>query len=105
MIENFDGEYSDFSIYENNLNNLIAILKNLNFTCNDPKGAFYLMMKAPDGDGEKLSETAKKLGLLIVPADSFGAKGWVRIATCVSEKTVQDSKPLFEKLAKSYNLI
>ena len=105
MIENFDGNYSDFSIYENNLNNLITTLKSLNFTCNEPKGAFYLMIKAPDGDGEKLSETAKELGLLIVPADSFGAKGWARIATCVSEKTVQESKPLFEKLAKAYNLI
>ncbi|MBQ7373996.1 MAG: pyridoxal phosphate-dependent aminotransferase [Clostridia bacterium] len=105
LIENFNGEYSDFSIYENNLKTLLSTLKNLGFTCNEPKGAFYLMVKAPDGDSEKMSERAKELGLLIVPADSFGAKGWVRIATCVSKETVENSKPLFEKLAKVYNLI
>ena len=52
-----------------------------------------------------MSEKAKELGLLIVPADSFGAKGWVRLATCVSPTVVQNGIVLFEKLAKIYNLI
>ena len=105
LIENFNGEYSDFSVYKNNLDTLLTNLSKLGFTCNEPKGAFYLMVKAPDGDSEKMSELAKELGLLIVPADSFGAKGWVRLATCVSSTTVQNGILLFEKLAKIYNLI
>ena len=47
------------------------------------------MVAAPDGDGVRFSEHAKKFGLLIVPTDSFGAKGYVRIATCVSEDLVK----------------
>ena len=104
MIENFRNEFSDFSVYESNKKALISALSSFGFTCNNPKGAFYLMLKAPDGDSKKMSQTAKELGLLIVPADSFGAKGWVRIATCVSPSTVEESLSLFKLLAKNYNL-
>ena len=62
------------------------------------------MVKAPDGDGKKMSELARRQGILIVPTDTFGASGWVRIATCVSEQTVSDSMQYFERLAKDYNL-
>ncbi len=104
MIENFEEEYADFSVYERNKNVLLKALKEFGFTCNTPKGAFYLMIQAPDGDGKKMSEIAKGIGLLVVPADTFGAKGWTRIATCVSPDTVEGAIPLFKQLAKSYGL-
>ena len=105
MIENSKPIYSDFSVYENNKQILVKGLSEIGFICNNPKGAFYLMVKAPDGDSEKMSELAKELGLLIVPGDSFGAKGYVRLATCVSQETAIDSVELFRALAKSYNLL
>jgi hypothetical protein len=80
-------------------------MNELGFTVNNPKGAFYLMVKAPDGDSKKVSQTAKELGLLIVPADTFGATGWLRLATCVSPQTAKDSLALFEQLSKIYGLI
>lgn len=105
MIENFKPIYSDFSVYENNKQILVKGLSEIGFICNNPKGAFYLMVKAPDDDSEKMSELAKELGLLIVPGDSFGAKGYVRLATCVSRETAIDSVELFRALAKCYNLL
>ncbi|MBR2336808.1 MAG: pyridoxal phosphate-dependent aminotransferase [Clostridia bacterium] len=104
MIENFEPVFSDFSVYESNKNILTKGLLNLGFTCNEPKGAFYLMVKAPDGNSKKMSEMAKQIGLLIVPADSFGANGYVRLATCVSPDTAKASLELFKLLAKEYNL-
>lgn len=104
MIENFKEVYADFSVYETNKNLLVDGLKKLGFTVNNPKGAFYLMVKAPDGDSKKVCQTAKELGLLIVPADTFGAKGWLRLATCVSPQTAKDSLALFEQLSKIYGL-
>ena len=50
----------------------------------------------------KFSEEAKKFELLLVPSDSFGLKGYVRIAYCVSKETVINSLPLFEKLYQYY---
>ena len=105
MIENFKEVYSDFSVYESNKNLLVDGLKKLGFKVNDPKGAFYLMVKSPDGDAKKVSDKAKELGLLIVPADTFGAKGYLRLATCVSPQTAKDGLALFEQLAKIYGLI
>lgn len=98
LLENYKEEFSDFSIYESNKNTLLSCLKKLGFTCNNPQGAFYLMVKAPNGNSKEFSEKAKKIGLLIVPADSFGAEGWLRIATCVSKETVALACSLFEKL-------
>ncbi|MBR2384382.1 MAG: pyridoxal phosphate-dependent aminotransferase [Clostridia bacterium] len=104
VIENFKQEFSDFSIYESNKNILTSGLLEAGFICNNPKGAFYLMVKAPDGNSKKMSEMAKQIGLLIVPADSFGASGYVRLATCVSKQTAQNAVTLFKTLAKEYKL-
>jgi aspartate aminotransferase len=62
------------------------------------------MVKAPDGNAKDMSEKAKKLGLLIVPANSFGADRYVRLATCVSTQTATKAVELFKLLAKEYNM-
>ena len=46
----------------------------------------------------------KAYDLLLVPADSFGTPGFVRIAYCVSTDTIRRSLPAFKKLAQSYGL-
>lgn len=91
--------------YLENRDLLIDMLTKFGFSCVNPKGAFYLFVKSPDGDGKSFSDKAKQLGLLIVPSDSFGVDGYVRLATCVSKETIFNSKNAFEKLAKLYNLI
>lgn len=67
-----------------------------------PSGAFYLFVKAPNGNSKEFSERAKKHGLLIVPADSFAAEGWVRIAYCVSKDMILRSLPAFKQLYNEY---
>ncbi len=95
-------EVADVKLYKENLDVLTKHLQGLGFSCNSPKGAFYLMLKSPDGDGERFSSVAKSLGLLLVPTKNFGAKEYVRLATCVSKETVQKSLPKFTKLKEIY---
>ena len=95
----------DITPYKENGDILTKHLTNLNFKVVIPKGAFYLFVKAPNGDAIEFSERAKKYNLLIVPSNSFGVDGYVRIATCVSKQTVVNSKQAFIDLAKEYNLI
>ena len=71
------------------------MLENLGFTCVNPKGAFYLFMKSPIPDAVEFSNYAKTLGLLLVPSNTFGVNGYVRLATCVSKETVKNSKKAF----------
>lgn len=97
-------EKTDISAYEKNKDLLYTALTGFGFTCIKPEGAFYLFVKAPGGDDKAFSEAAKKYDLLIVPSYSFGLAGYVRLAYCVSEKTIRNSLPAFEKLAKEYRL-
>ncbi|MBQ3754776.1 MAG: pyridoxal phosphate-dependent aminotransferase, partial [Clostridia bacterium] len=68
--------------YQKNHDLLLDNLTRIGFECTHPDGAFYICIKAKDGDSEALSELAKSLGILIIPCDEFGAKGFVRIAYC-----------------------
>ena len=77
-------------------------LLDMGFECFEPEGAFYLFVKAPDGDDIKFSAEAKKQRLLLVPATGFGCKGWVRIAYCVSPETIARSEQSFIKLSQTY---
>ncbi len=95
----------DVTPYKENGDILFELLSRLNFKVIKPQGAFYLFVKAPNGDAIEFSESAKKYNLLIVPSNSFGVNGYVRIATCVSKQTVLNSKQAFIDLAKEYNLI
>ena len=55
-----------------------------------------------DLNRERLNEHAKKYELLLVPSDSFGYSGYIRIAYCVSKKQIINSLPAFKKLIEEY---
>ena len=105
MIGRNQGLVSDLSVYEENRKLIYDIVTECGFEAIRPDGAFYLFVKSPSGDGNEFSQRAKDYELLIVPSDSFGMEGYVRISYCVSKKQIQDSKEAFEALAKSYGLI
>ena len=48
------------------------------------------------------AEKAKKYELLLVPSDSFGLGGYVRISYCVSTKQIENSLPAFKALIEEY---
>jgi len=61
-------------------------------------------MKSPLADAGEFSELAKRYELLIVPSDSFGCGGYVRISYCVATEVIERSLPEFEALAKECGL-
>lgn len=99
------GVVSDIAVYEENRRLIYDIITSCGFEAISPDGAFYLFVKSPSGDGNEFSERAKKYELLIVPSDSFGMDGYVRISYCVSKNQIKNSEEAFRKLAKSYGLI
>lgn len=99
------GVVSDIAVYEENRRLIYDIITGYGFEAISPDGAFYLFVKSPSGDGNEFSERAKKYELLIVPSDSFGMDGYVRISYCVSKNQIKNSEEAFRKLAKSYGLI
>ncbi|MBQ2157012.1 MAG: aminotransferase class I/II-fold pyridoxal phosphate-dependent enzyme, partial [Oscillospiraceae bacterium] len=79
-------------------------LKSLGFEPVYPSGAFYMWVKAPDGDDKAFSQRAKKYNILFVPGSSFACPGYVRIAYCVSHDMIVRSLPAFKKLGEEYGL-
>ena len=68
-----------------------------------PDGAFYLFIKAPNGDAAAFSELAKKRNLLVVPGGGFGCPEYFRICYCVSPEMIERSLPVFQALIKEVN--
>ena len=97
------GVTSDISIYKKNQEILYNHLTSLGYEVTKSYGAFYLFVKALEDDAQRFSDVAKdKFELLLVPSDSFGVKGYVRISYCVSTKQIVDSLDAFSKLYQYY---
>lgn len=98
------GATSDLSIYKGNRDLLCSSLTEMGYSCVHPDGAFYLFLKTPEPDAEAFCRRAMKDNLLVVPGDSFGTPGYVRLAYCVSRETIERSLPTWKKLAVEYGL-
>ncbi len=96
------GQTADLTAYRQNRDLLYDTLTHLGFTVTRPDGAFYLFVKSPIPDARAFSQAAKRYELLLVPSDSFGVPGYVRIAYCVDTDTVRRALPAFESLAKEF---
>ena len=97
-----DSLSSDVSAYDKNRTTLYNALSEIGYTCLLPEGAFYLFVKALDKSASAFCEAAKKHELLIVPSESFGVEGWVRIAYCVTHEQIEKSIPAFKALFDEY---
>lgn len=95
-------EPSDVAAYAENRRILTEGLDSLGYEYVQPDGAFYLWVRALEPDAQAFSDQAKKHELLLVPSDSFGVPGWVRLSYCIAKKTIEDSMPAFAALKKDY---
>lgn len=93
------GERPDLAAYDENRNLLYNSLREMGYECAKPDGAFYLFVKAPNGDANVFSEKAKlDYNLLVVPADGFGCPGYFRLSYCVSNDMIRRSLPAFRAM-------
>lgn len=98
------GLTSDLSVYRENRKLLSDALREDGFRVIEPEGAFYLFVESPEPDANAFAARAKERELLVVPSDSFGCTGFVRISYCVSTDQIRRSLPAFRALAQSYGL-
>ena len=74
----------------------------LGYECVAPQGAFYLWVRALEPDAQAFAEAAKARELLLVPSNSFGVEGWLRVSYCVAHETIVNSMPAFAELMREY---
>lgn len=95
-------EPSDVEAYAANRKLLSEGLAAMGYEFVEPDGAFYLWVKALEDDAQAFSDRAKDFELLLVPSDSFGVGGWVRLSYCIARETIERSMPAFRALMDSY---
>lgn len=93
---------ADVSEYAKNREILTDMLRGIGYEFVEPDGAFYLWMRSLEPDAEAFSERAKQFELLLVPSNSFGCSGWVRLSYCIAEKTIRESEHALRALYESY---
>ena len=74
------------------------VLTNAGIRFATPEGAFYLFCKVPEawyGDDMAFCDHLKKYLILCAPGQGFGLSGWFRIAYCVSEDSIRNSRQAF----------
>ena len=96
------GQTADIEIYHKNRDLLLNALRDMGYTCAQPDGAFYLFPRSLEPDARAFCERARKYDLVLVPGDSFGCPGHVRISYCVPTEQLQRALHKFEQLAAEY---
>lgn len=96
------GQTADIEIYHKNRDLLLNALRDMGYTCAQPDGAFYLFPRSLEQDARAFCERARKYDLVLVPGDSFGCPGHVRISYCVPTEQIQRALHKFEQLAAEY---
>ncbi|MBQ6314101.1 MAG: pyridoxal phosphate-dependent aminotransferase [Mogibacterium sp.] len=103
VIEACVNEEPDLAAYDENRMLLYEELTAMGYSMAKPDGAFYMLVKAPNGDAKAFSEKAKiEHNLLVVPADGFGCPGYMRLSYCVSNEMIRRSLPAFKAMIESY---
>ena len=92
---------SDVSVYETNMNLIYDKLTELGFEVIRPGGTFYIFPKALEEDANAFCDKAKKYNLILVPSDTFGVKGYFRMAYCIDTEKVQRSLKALETFVKT----
>ena len=96
------NETANIDAYRKNRDLFYDTLTDIGYKVARPDGAFYLFMKALEDDAYAFCERAKKYELLLVPSDSFGFEGYVRLAYCVAYDTIERALPAFRALYNDY---
>ncbi len=92
------GITADVQLYKENRDLLLHGLREMGYSCAQPDGAFYLFPRTPEADARAFCARARALDLILVPGDSFGCGGHVRISYCVPPEQIQRALPKFRQL-------
>ena len=93
-------ETADMKVYETNMKLLYQALTDLGFSCVRPGGTFYIFPKALEEDAVAFCKKALQYDLILVPSDSFGVKGYFRMAYCIDTEKVERSLEALRRLVK-----
>lgn len=95
----------DISNYEHRRNLLYSNIIDAGFDAVKPNGALYIFMNTPEGlTDDKFAELCASKNLLLVKGSSFSRPGYCRLAFCVSESSIRNSRQAFFAIAEDLGI-
>ncbi len=95
----------DVANYEYRRNLLYSNIIDAGFDSVRPNGALYIFMNTPKGLSDaEFSEICAKQNILIVPGAAFSCPGYCRLAFCVSETSIRNSRKAFFAVAEELGI-
>ena len=95
----------DVSNYEKRRNMLYSNIVDAGFDAVKPQGALYIFMNTPEGlTDDEFADICHEENLLIVGGGSFAKPGYARLAFCVSETTIVNSRKAFFAVAEKLGI-
>ena len=95
-------EAVDVSLYQKKRDLLCDGLQACGYEFVKPAGAFYLFPRTPIEDDVAFVAALQEENILTVPGSGFGGPGHMRIAYCVSDDTIVNALPGFERVIKRF---
>ena len=105
VIERSINAKVDVANYEYRRNLLYSNIIDAGFDSVKPNGALYIFMNTPEGltDAE-FAEICAKQNILVVPGAAFSCPGYCRLAFCVSETSIRNSRRAFFAVAEELGI-
>ncbi len=95
----------DVANYEHRRNLLYSNIIDAGFDAVKPGGALYIFMNTPKGlDDDEFAKICAGKNLLLVKGSSFSCPGYCRLAFCVSESTIINSRKAFFAIAEELGI-
>ena len=91
------NDTADMGVYQKKKDILCSGLRKIGYDFVEPKGTFYLFVKAPGEDDLEFIDVLKKELVLAVPGSGFGMPGYFRLAFCVPDDVIVRSMEGFKK--------
>jgi aspartate aminotransferase len=95
-------ESVDISLYQKKRDMLCEGLTSCGYEFVKPGGAFYLFPKSPIEDDIAFVSALQEENILTVPGTGFDGPGHFRIAYCVSDSSIENALPGFERVIKRF---
>ncbi len=96
------GMSVDIDLYKRKRDMLCEGLGAMGYEFVKPAGTFYLFPRSPIADDVEFVQALKAERVLVVPGSGFRAPGYFRIAFCVTDETIRNAMPGFERAIRKY---
>ncbi|MDI9570730.1 MAG: pyridoxal phosphate-dependent aminotransferase [Pseudomonadota bacterium] len=103
VIARLQGLNVDVGIYKRKRDLLCDGLASVGYRVVRPEGAFYLFQKTPIADDVAFVRALQEERILAVPGSGFGGPGYIRIAYCVDDATIENAMAGFGRALKKFS--